>query len=256
MPSSRQPISRGDVGPPGVALVQHRHERRQCRCDQDRTAPVEAAGVRQRLGLGKNEPTEDRAHQADRNIDPEGPVPAQRIEDQAAEGRAGAEPDRLGRRLQAKAAPALLRAGRHDDDGDAVRRDQGGTDGLQDPEEDQRRQVRREAAQARAKDEEEEAAGVEELAADHVGKPAEDRHERRHGQQIGDRDPAHAAEARPEFDFEPRQQHLCHAGIDLSHARADAYRSDHEPAIRREAGDRLRRRRLAPFECCRAQRPE
>ena len=55
-------------------------------------------------------------------------------------------------------------------------------DRLQDAEGDQHRKIRREAAEARAQDEQEEAARVEELAADHVGKPAEDRHERRHRQ--------------------------------------------------------------------------
>ena len=46
-------------------------------------------------------------------------------------------------------------------------------------------------------------AGVQELAPDHVGKPPEDRQERRHRQQIADGDPAHGAESRAEFELEP-----------------------------------------------------
>ncbi len=75
-------------------------------------------------------------------------------------------------------------------------------------------------------------------------------------QQVGDGDPAHAAQAGAELDLEPRQQHLGHAGIDLPHDGADADRADDEPAIRLQARDRLQRRRLPAFEGGGPQRAE
>ena len=227
-----------------MALVQHGHDRRQGRGDQEGPIPVEAPRVRRGLGLGQGEPAQQYADQSHRHVDPEGPLPAQRIEDQAADGRPRPQADRLSRRLQAEAAPVFRGAGGHHDNGDAVRGQERGADALQDAEEDQRRQVGGEAAQARADDEEQEAAEIEQLAAEHVRQPSEDRRERSHREQIGDRDPTHAAEARPEFDFEARQENLRHAGVDLAHARADTDRADDEPSIGLQAGDGGQRRRL------------
>ena len=242
--------------PPGVAFVQHGHDGGERGRDQERAPPVEATAVGQIPGLRDDEPAEDGADQAERNVDPERPMPAQRIEDQAAQRRSHAQPDRLRRRLQAEAAASFFRSRGEDDDGDAVGRDQRGADRLQDTEGDQHRKIRREAAEARAQDEQEEAARVEELAADHVGKPAEDRHERRHRQDVGDRDPAHGAERSGEIELEPRQQHLRQAGIDLAHEGADAHRPDDEPAIRSEPCDGLQRRRFAALEHGIAKRGE
>jgi hypothetical protein len=166
-----------------MTLVEHRHDCRERGCDQDRPLPVEPSGG-QGLAAGNDKPGEDQRRQPDRDIDPESPMPAQRVQDQSAQRRSGAEPDRLGSRLQPERPPAFLRAGGHDDDGGAVRRYQCGTDTLQDAEGDQQRQVRREAAQGRAGDEEEEAAPVQKLVPEHVGEPSEDRGEGGHGQEI------------------------------------------------------------------------
>ena len=175
-------------------------------------------------------------------------MPAQRIENQAANGRARPQTDRLGRRLQTERPTALLGVGRQHDDGDAVGRNQRRPCSLENAEDHQRRQVRREAAQGRPQDEDEEAAGIEQLAADHVRQPSEDRHARRHRQQIGDGDPAHRAQPGVEVALEPGQQHLRHAGIDLTHEGADADRADDEPAIGFEPRDGRQRRWLVTFQ--------
>jgi hypothetical protein len=156
--------------------------------------------------------------------------------------------DRLRRRLDAERAAAPLRPRGHDDDGDAVRREQRRADRLQYAEGDEHRQVGRKAAERGAEHEQKEARGVEELAPDHVGQASEDRQERRHRQQVGDRDPAHGAEPRAELMLEGRQQHLRNAGIDLPHERADAHGRDDEPPIRCEPCDGRHRRRLASLQ--------
>ena len=147
------PDQSGRSRPPRVALVQHCHQSRKRRRDQERAVPVEAALGRQMPGLWDDEPAQNRAGEAERNVDPERPVPAQRIEDQAAQRRTDTQTDRLGRRLQAKRAPAPLRLDGEDDDGDAVRGQQRGPDRLQDAEGNQHGKIRGEATERRTEDE-------------------------------------------------------------------------------------------------------
>ena len=109
----------------------------------------------------QHKPAQDGGGEPDRHVDPEHPLPAERIEHQPAERRPGAQPDSLRGRHDAERPAAMLRPGGGHHDGDAVRREQSGADGLQHPEPNQRRQVRREAAQRRAKHEDEKAAGIE-----------------------------------------------------------------------------------------------
>ena len=148
-------------------------------------------------------------------------------------------------RQDAERAAALRGSGGSHDDGDAVRRQQRRADALRDPESDKHGQARSKAAERRAQHEQQKAARVQELAPHHVGEPTEDRQERRHRQEIGNRDPAHRAEPCVELELEPRQQHLRDAGIDLAHEGADAHGADHEPPVGLEAGHDPRRRRLA-----------
>ena len=234
--------------PPRVPFVQHRHQGGQRGHDQARALPVEAAVGRQVLGQRKHQPADDRAGEADRHVDPEHPSPAQRVQQEPADRRPCAQPDRLRRRLDAERPSTPLGTGRRDDDGDAVRRQQRRSDRLQDAECDEHRQVRGKPAERRAEHEQEEAGRVQELASEHVGEAAEDRQERRHREQITDCDPADGAQSRAEFMLEPRQQQLRDAGIDLPHEGADAYGADDAPPIGREAGDELHRRRLAALE--------
>jgi hypothetical protein len=124
---------------------------------------------------------------------------------------------------------------------------------LYDAEGDEHRKVRSKATERGAQHEDEKTAGVEKLAPHHVGKPAEDRQERRHRQQIGHRHPTHGAEPCPEIELESGQQHLRDAGIDLAHEGADAYRADDKPAIGFQARHGLGRRRLAAVANGRAQ---
>jgi len=139
-------------------------------------------------------------------------------------------------RQDAERASALRGSGRRHHDGDAVRRQQRRADALHDPEDDKHRQAWSKAAERRAQHEQQKAARVQKLAPHHVGEATEDRQERRHRQEIGHRDPAHGAEPCAEFDLEPREQHLCDAGIDLAHEGADAHGADHEPSVGLEAG--------------------
>src|SRR5262245_6862735 len=111
---------------------------------------------------------------------------------------------------------------------------------------DEHRQIRGKAAECRAQHEQEEAAGIEELAPDHVGKAPEDRQEGRHGQQVCDRDPAYRAQPGMELELELRKQKLRDTGIELAHEGADTDGSDHEPAVRAQPGNCMRRGRLAP----------
>jgi len=151
----------------------------------------------------------------------------------------------LGCRQDAECASALRGSGRRHHNRDAVRRQQRRTDALCDPEGDEHGQAGSQAAERRAQHEQEEAARVQELAPYHVGEPTEDRQERRHCQEIGDRDPAHGAEPCAEFELEPREQHLCNAGIDLAHEGADAHGADDAPPVGVKARHDPSRRRLA-----------
>jgi len=203
--------------------------------------------LRQVFGGREEEPPQDGAGDADRHIDPEHPSPVQEIQHQAADRRPRAQTDGLRRRQDTQRTATPLRPGSRHHDGDAVRRQQRRADALQDPKGDEHRQAWRKAAERRAQQEQQEAAGVEELAPHHVGEATKDRQECRHGEQVGDRNPTHGAESGIEFEFEPRQQQLRDAGIDLAHEGADANGADHEQPVGWQLCDDLRRRRFASF---------
>ena len=230
---------------PCVALVQHGHDGRERRRNQQRALPVEAALIRQVFGGRKQEPSQDGAGEPDRHVDPEHPAPVQQIQHQPSERGPGAQTDGLGRRQDAERAAAPRGTGGRHHDGDAVRRQQRRADPLQDAKGDEHREAWRKAAQRRAQHEQQEATGIQQLAPHHVGEAAKDRQKRRHGEQIGDGDPAHGAQSGIELELELRQQQLRDAGIDLAHEGADADGADHEQPIGGQARDAIRRRRLA-----------
>jgi len=232
-------------GPPRIAFVQHHHDGRERGRNQERAVPVEPHVNRQVPGGRKHEPAHDGAGEPDGHVDEEHPAPIQHVEHQAPDCGACAEPHRLGRGLDAERAAPHLPAGRRHHDGDAVRGEERRADPLDDAECDEHRQVGGKAAQPRAQHEQEEAAGVKKLAPEDISKPPEDRQERRHGEQIRDRDPAYRAQLRVEFRFKVREEELRDAGIDLPHERADAHRAHHEPAVGRRPREHLRRRRFA-----------
>jgi hypothetical protein len=153
----------------------------------------------------------------------------------------------LGCRQDAQRPATPRRAGSRHHDGDAVGRQQRRTNPLQNAKGDEHRQAWRKTAQRRAQHEQQEATRIQELAPHHVGETTEDRQERRHGEQIGHRDPTHGAQSRIEFELELGQQQLRDAGVDLAHEGADANGADHEQPVGWQACDDLRRRRFSSF---------
>src|SRR6516165_79326 len=87
--SSAQPRRAGDVAPhayPSWSTATNAVSAGAIKC----ALPVETAVSGQVLGGRKHEPAQDRAGESDRDVDPEHPSPVQQVQNEAAEGRAGA----------------------------------------------------------------------------------------------------------------------------------------------------------------------
>ena len=91
-------------------------------------------------------PSEGRAKQSEGNVDPKDRTPAERPQQRAAQRRAEAEPHRLRRRHDSESLSPPRRTGRVDQENDAAGPDHRAAHALQDAEDDERGQARREAA--------------------------------------------------------------------------------------------------------------
>jgi len=73
--------------------------------------------------------------------------------------------------------------------------------------------------------------------AEHVGEAPANGQEHRHGEEVGERDPAYGAELGGKLALELRQDQLHDARIELTHEGADRDGADHQPGIAGAFGD-------------------
>src|ERR1700722_5202635 len=233
--------------PPGRNLIERQHGKRQRGREQETAAPVKTLVSILLICYWQPQPAEDDRQQPKGDIDPEHPRPAQCPQEQAADNRASADPDRLRSSVHAERprAQAFVR-GRHDKR-HAVGPKHRPAKALQEPKRDQRREMRRKAAERTRSGEDHKADDVEQFPAEDLAELGEYRQERRDAEQIGERDPAHALQRAVEYASQGRQRELHDARVDLAHERADACHADDPPRIRGPAGEERDRRRLRPM---------
>ena len=125
------------------------------------------------------------------------------------------------------------------DDGQAVRLQHGGPDGLQRTKAAQRREVGREPAQNRRKREDDEAIDVEELAAPHVREASDGGHRGHQDEQVGEAHPRDGTDRRVEGVLEGGKGDGHDGRVELAHECADTHGGDGEPVGVGPLSDRL-----------------
>ena len=140
-----------------------------------------------------------------------------------------AKTERLGGALDADGPAERTRRDGQVDDGHAVGLQHRRPDGLQGPGPVQYHEVRRQAAEGRADDEDAEAVGVDELAPDHVGQAAHGGDRGHEHQQVAEADPGHRGQAGVKGLLQAGQGQGDDAGVKLAHEGAGAHRGHDEP---------------------------
>ena len=190
--------------------------------ERERAPPVEALLPLRRHELAQDERRPCRSEQAERQVEPEDPVPGDGDE-RAAEHRPDDEADGGDHDVRAHRQAELLARERVGDERRGVGEDQRRADALEDPPEDQARAAGREAGAQRRQREHEEAQDVGPLAPEDVGQAPERQHEN------GRRD--HVREDHPD----ERQQLDSQRALQVrerDHERAGVHRREQHPEAR------------------------
>jgi len=114
-------------------------------------------------------------------------------------------------------------------------REEGGSNGLERPEPDQHAQVRGQAAQSRADDEDPEAVDVEEFVSPHVSEPTDGGHRGHQNQEVAQTHPGHRTDTCVERPLQGGQGDGHDAGVELAHERSDAHSGHGQPECVRPA---------------------
>ena len=135
------------------------------------------------------------AHQAGRHVDQEQQPPAPCLEQEPAQRRTHRQADRLRRGLEADHPAQPIARGDRRDQRDAVGLYQRRTSRLDDAEQAQDGEIRRQPAGSAGNREDRKAADVERLASDCVGPRTYRNHQRDEGQHVGERHPLDRAKS-------------------------------------------------------------
>ncbi len=197
--------------------------------------PVEAPLARQVVRARQDKPAGQRGSQAERHRHPEHPLPIQHLEQQPANGRPGADADRLRRGEESDGVSTPRTVDRFHQDGHAVGAQHRSADPLHDAKHHQPDQARGETAEQRANGKDREAGQIEKLAPMYFARPAEHRQERCESQRIGDGDPPDIVDRSVERHGQRRQGKLDDAAIELADEGTDAGYAYDQPLVVRLA---------------------
>ncbi len=222
---------------PAHAALHDRDE--ECR---DRHAEQTDAGVVDRVRtmrdlLAQEQRQPDDREQPDGHVDPEYPVPRQRLDDEAAGKRSDDRGEAPHARQPALHARPLLRRVKVADDRRCNRLDRACAEPLQQAERDQRRHRPREAAQRRPDEEDDDAADEHRTATVEIGELAEDENRHRLRQQEAGENPRVVREA-AELADDLRQRRRDDRHFHRGHEQREHHAAENDRAPHRCAGRR------------------
>ena len=177
---------------------------------------------------GHEAPGQDESDDADRDVDEEDPLPAEGVDQDAAEDRTDERGDTGGRSPERHGAAAVGGRERAGDDRHGLRRHQRGADTLYDAGDDEHLDAAGQAAPQRREREDREPDQVDVLGAEPVTEPTG--HEQRHGvgEQVGAGHPDDGVDVGLELASDRRRRDRHDRVVDEDHEEAD----DHGPQCR------------------------
>lgn len=220
---------RGEAGCGDV--IEDCDDEHQCGAKDERASPIERTVWLRAGSSGKSQPADHDGDGADGDGEPEDPPPVERGQDEAAQRWARAHAHGLRRREPAESPAALVLGNRLHQDGNTVRAEKGAADPLQKAEDDELLEAGCEAAKGAGEAEDEIAANVQRLAAEHLAQNAEDRQEGDEGGEVGQGYPADLIQRCVEIVPQCWQGELDDRGVQLTNERPERDQTNNEPGM-------------------------
>ncbi len=200
--------------------------------DQNGAEPVDAVLEAHAAILGDEHPAEGHRGEADREVDEEDPVPAQRLGERSAGQQAQRAAGDGGEHVRAHRPRAVMRLRElGDDDGQDHRGLHGGSDALDEAGGDEEALAGRGAAQNRGDREEDEPGEEHALAAEQVPESPGEQQEAAEGDEEGVDDPGQVALAEMQVALDRGQRHVHDRGVEHDHELGQADNHEgHPPA--------------------------